>query len=232
MKETIYTIPINEVFSEKCGCPLCALERRTETKTLDYIMGAAMMEPDVREKTNEQGFCRRHLEDMTRRKNRLGLALMLESHFDELKKDMADPPLAGVTGGRGKKACERIARLEKSCYVCSRVEYSLSRMFDNAALLWEEEKEFASKLKAQPYFCLPHFRRYAEAGRKNVSKKRFSDFWSDLSGVEFAYFDELRHDVSWFAKKFDYRYENEPWGNAKDAIERAVKLLGDGENDG
>ena len=234
MLEKIYTIPINEAF-DACaadrakGCPFCALKQRLENDELELILGASMMEPDVRIKTNDQGFCRRHLDEMTRRRNRLGLALMLESHLDELKKDMADPALSGITGGKGKKACERIARLEKSCYVCARAENSLSHMFENAALLWETEREFAAKLKAQPYFCLPHYRRFIEAGRENISKKRFSDFYADLSGVELSYFDELREDVSLFAKKFDYRYENEPWGNAKDAIERAVRFLGDSD---
>ena len=39
-----------------------------------------------------------------------------------------------------------------------------------------------------------------------------------------TYFDSLREDVSWFCKKFDYRYDKEPWGNAKDAVERAIKF--------
>ena len=43
--------------------------------------------------------------------------------------------------------------------------------------------------------------------------------------MENAYFDKLRADVSWFCKKFDYRYENEPWGDAKDAPERAKVFL-------
>ena len=30
MKETIYTIPINEAFEVKCGCPLCTLRRKLE----------------------------------------------------------------------------------------------------------------------------------------------------------------------------------------------------------
>ena len=232
MLEKIYTIPINEAFDECAadhakGCPFCALKERLENDELELILGASMMEPDVRIKTNEQGFCRRHLTEMTVRKNRLGLALILESHLNGLREDMTDPGLAGLTGGKGKKACERIGRLEKSCYVCSRAEASLAHMFDNAAALWEAEREFAAKLKAQPYFCLPHYRRFIEAARANVSKKRFADFYSDLSGVELAYFDELRGDVSWFVKKFDYRYDKEPWGNAKDSIERAVKFLGD-----
>lgn len=232
MLEKIYTIPVNEAFDASAadpslGCPFCALKRRLENDQLELILGASMMEPDVRIKTNEQGFCHRHLEDMTHRKNRLGLALMLESHFDQLRDEITDKGLSSIGPGKGKKACARIAELEKSCYVCARVEDSLSHMFDNAALLWETEREFVAKLKNQPWFCLPHYRRFIENARANLPKKRFPDFCDDLSAVELKYMDELRADISWFCKKFDYRYENEPWGNAKDAVERADKFLGE-----
>ena len=60
MKETIYTIPINEAFEKRCGCPLCTLRRKLEHDSLDYILGAAMMEPDVRTETNKSGFCAQH----------------------------------------------------------------------------------------------------------------------------------------------------------------------------
>ena len=39
------------------------------------------------------------------------------------------------------------------------------------------------------------------------------------------YLAELQKDVSWFCKKFDYRYDEEPWYNSKDAVERAFKFL-------
>ena len=35
----------------------------------------------------------------------------------------------------------------------------------------------------------------------------------------------LTDDVSWFCKKFDYRYDAEPWYNSKDAVERAIKFI-------
>ena len=40
-----------------------------------------------------------------------------------------------------------------------------------------------------------------------------------------SYLQKLRGDVSWFCKKFDYRYDEEPWYDAKDAIERTVAFL-------
>ena len=81
MRESILTIPVNEIFEPKCGCPICTMRDMLEQRTVDYIMGAAMMEPDVRIETNRQGFCKTHLEQMRACKNRLSLALMLQTHL-------------------------------------------------------------------------------------------------------------------------------------------------------
>ena len=64
--------------------------------------------------------------------------------------------------------------------------------------------------------------RFAE---NKLDKKKFKDFYDDISEVESAYFEKILKDVSWFCKKFDYRYDSEPWYDSKDAIERAIKLL-------
>ncbi len=60
MRESILTIPINEVFEPREGCPICAMRNTVEQHICEYIMGAAMMEPDVREETNALGFCHTH----------------------------------------------------------------------------------------------------------------------------------------------------------------------------
>lgn len=86
MAEQIYTIPINEAFEEIGGCPLCRMKKKLERESLEYVMGAAMMDPDVRIRTNRLGFCRGHYDDMIAMKNRLSLTLMLESHLDEVMK--------------------------------------------------------------------------------------------------------------------------------------------------
>ena len=227
MIETIYTIPVNEAFDacrddQTKGCPICVLRKRLEDDELEIIMGAAMMEPDIRIQTNEKGFCGRHFDMMLERNNRLGLSLILESHLAEIRK-MTEP--GGFLGSRTNAIPEKLESLEKSCYVCDRINLSLGKMVANAVYLWDTEKDFQDKLKAQPYFCLPHLRAMLNAGKNYINKKRFPDFQQDILKVVNKYFDELSHDVSWFCKKFDYRYEDEPWGNAKDAPERAVTFL-------
>ena len=63
------------------------------------------------------------------------------------------------------------------------------------------------------------------AGQREIGKKNFPAFYKAVAAVSNAYFDSLREDIGWFVKKFDYRYDAEPWGNAKDACERAIRFL-------
>ena len=224
--EQIYTIPVNEAFEASaedhaCGCPMCAIYRKLEENELDLILGASMMEPDVRIKANEQGFCRTHYDMMFVRKNRLGMALTLESHLEELKADIKN----GVFGTPGAKPVRRIGELEASCYVCRRIEYHFEHMIETAVLLWDKDEDFPKKLDAQPYFCLPHYRMLLEYAQKRLGKKKLPLFVSACDKVVNGYLDTLSEDVSWFCKKFDYRYDAEPWYNSKDAVERSIKFL-------
>ena len=59
----------------------------------------------------------------------------------------------------------------------------------------------------------------------SCGKKKQPEFAAACAKVVEGYFDELQKDVSWFCKKFDYRYAEEPWYNSKDAVERAFKFL-------
>lgn len=217
--EKIYTIPVNEAF-DACaedktkGCPFCELVRKQQENELDLILGASMMEPDVRIKTNEMGFCDKHFSMMLKRKNRLGLALMLESHLDQVKKE-----------SKGFGAMKKIEKINNSCYVCSRINYHVDRMFETAVWLYDTDRAFEDKIKNQTYFCMHHYHKFLQVGKDELSRKKYPDFERLVSKVNETYLEELRNDVSWFCKKFDYRYDEEPWGNAKDSPERAIKFL-------
>ena len=225
--EQIYTIPVNEAFEasaadKSCGCPFCALYNKLENDELELILGASMMEPDVRIRTNKTGFCRTHYDMMFVRKNRLGMALTLESHLDQLKKELRD---TGLGGGTGSKPIKRIGELENTCYVCERIEFNFEHMIETAVLLWNTDPDFPAKLKAQPYFCLPHYKKFLQYGQSKLPKKRVSEFAREVEAIEEKYLDELKDDISWFCKKFDYRYNEEPWYNSKDSVERSIKFL-------
>ena len=86
MKEQIYTIPVNEVYDTDCECPLCELEKKLEKETLDYTLGAAMMEPEFRMESNEKGFCNHHYSMLFGMSNKLALSLVLDTHLEEIRK--------------------------------------------------------------------------------------------------------------------------------------------------
>lgn len=232
--EQIYTIPVNEAFDlvgekPECGCPFCVLYRRLQEDELDIILGASMMEPDIRIKTNEQGFCLDHYGMMLGRKRMLGMGLMLESHLAEVKKRLDGPTLFG---NKRDAAVKSLGELECDCYVCGRIKKNLDAMTATAVYLWETDMDFRKKFAAAPYFCLPHYRAMLDYASKKMSKRIYPDFYSDAHAIQEKYITELNADVSWFCKKFDYRYDEEPWYNSKDSVQRAVKFLsGDPKGD-
>jgi len=228
--EQIYTIPVNEAFDASaadhaCGCPMCALYNKLEENELDLILGASMMEPDVRIQTNKEGFCRTHYDMMFVRKNRLGMALTLESHLKELGDDLKAGLLGTVMGKAEARPVKRIKALEGSCYVCRRIDFHFQHMAETVIYLYDTKEEFRKKLAAQPYFCLPHYRMLLERGDVRLGKKQMAEFTDVMQKIELGYLAQLTEDVSWFCKKFDYRYDAEPWKNSKDSVERAIKFL-------
>lgn len=224
MKEHIYTIPVTEAFSDQNGrCPFCALAEKLERDELDLILGASMMEPDVRSETNDKGFCPRHFRKMFGMKNRLGLALMLESHLESLKKEVKTGNI--FSRDIAAKGVERIDRLSHTCYVCERIEDKLAKMFTTAAYLYDEEKDFRASFEGVRSFCLPHYREYMLAAKRVLGKDGYADLVRAANGKVTAYLDSLKDDISLFCKKFDYRFDDLPWGESKDSVERSIKFL-------
>ena len=131
MRESILTIPINEIFEPKEGCPVCRMRDILEKRTVEYIMGAAMMEPDVRIETNKLGFCYTHFSQMLKQKNRLSLALMLQTHIETLNRDALAK--RSILEPRAKKQKSLLKQTE-SCFVCSKVEWAMQRLLTTCLL--------------------------------------------------------------------------------------------------
>ncbi len=228
--EQIYTIPVNEAF-EKCaddgGCPFCQLEEQLEANETELILGASMMEPDVRKKTNETGFCREHFKKMFAAGNKLPLALILESHLKEVGSMLAAPGIMpAASGGASAKKLSDVCR---SCYICSRMEYNFSRMVDTASYLWETDEDFRQKCRKQSGYCMPHAARYLSCAKARMKSKTFADFYRILYATQSKHMEGVSDKLSRFVRSFDYRYANEPIDDAREAVEKTIELIS-GEN--
>ena len=225
MREDITSIPVTEVFEPRDGCPICRMRNMLEERVVEYITGAAMMEPDVRVETNKLGFCLPHYEMMLKKRNRLGVALMLESHLEEMEKQVfAGLPLVGKSA---QKQAKSASKATQTCFVCRQVDWAMERMLATVCRLWESERDFRRLFEEQPALCLPHFTQLSEKAQVGMSKKNAPEFIKAASALCRGYFTELRGDVSHFCRMFDYRNSGEDadWGNSRDAVERAIWWL-------
>lgn len=220
MKESIYTIPISEVFEPKCGCPLCSLNTKLESRWVEYITGAAMMEPDVRTETNKHGFCSRHFDMMLLQRNRLSVALMLQSRLEYIGQTLCEPPAHGVF--TAKAAATQV----DSCFICQKLNGEFSRICGNIAALWARDADFQSLYSQQEYLCYPHYRMLWQASAK-LRAPQAKAFLRESAALTLKKLLPLKENVDSFCNLFDYRNagSQRPDKQISGAIEAAICYL-------
>lgn len=225
MRDNIYTIPVSEVFEPKCGCPICRLRDTLENRCVEYIMGAAMMEPDIRIETNRLGFCTDHFEMMLGQKNRLSLALMLESHLKELRKGKYRDIVLKAEAKPRKRA--EMGTVNDSCFVCSQIESAMGGMLNTVMKQWERDADFRKLFGEQEYICLPHAEKLLTVAHDTLGRKEYPPFKELVLSLLDKHLESVGADVSHFCKMFDYRNAgpNADWGNSRNSIERAILAL-------
>lgn len=224
MKENICTIPINDIFKPKDGCPMCRMERMLEEQYIEFITGDAMMEPNIRIETNKKGFCPDHFQKMISFGKKLPNALMLETHLQEyIDKCFSKPP----KGKPDKKQLETLDNLQSTCYVCDRIEQDMYHLMSTVFVQWQKDAEFKELYKSQPYICLKHYSFILKASqaKNGIPAKMMSEFYADTYSLTQKYMKELKSDITHFCSMYDYRNRGGDWGNSKDAIERSVEFL-------
>ena len=226
MRESLCSIPISEVLEKKRGCPICTMHRILEERMVEYITGAAMMEPDVRCETNRKGFCHTHFEEMLKKRNRLSVALILESHLKEVRQQIFKKAKRPFVKGDAKKQATEANRMVTDCFVCDKIEWAMERQIATLCRLYGEQSEVRALFAEQEGLCLPHYARLTAQSDK-VSKRYHDEFLADCKALALQTLDTLEEDVSHFCKMFDYRNsgENADIKNAKDSLERAVLFL-------
>lgn len=230
MKEQLYTIPVTDAFHSDCECPLCKMKHELERNAIEYTMGPSYMEDDNRAMTDEMGFCEKHIQALYGEKNRLGLALMLSTHMmkvtGDLKKLSENPVINGKSLLKKKPDSsplrEYVDKLSQTCFICSRINRTFDRYIDTIFHLYKKDSSFSETIRSSKGFCTCHYALLFDRAGDFLTKEQASAFIKDINTVYFDNMERMQEDIEWFINKFDYRYQNEPWKNAKDALPRAV----------
>ena len=212
MKYHIDTIPIWDAAKLEGECLLCALERRTELGEAERYLGASVMEPDVRIRVNQRGFCRKH-----------------HAMLFTMSGQLAGAGFGDRLNGKAKAAREsitaearKIQQMAGTCVMCDTISDNMLRYLHTFFHLYQSDGEFKRRFLEGKGLCIPHLGQLIEVAAEELGTRELGEFVQALARTEKQNLDRIQEDISWFIKKFDYRYEKEDWKNSRDAVERTV----------
>ena len=81
MKIVLETIPVWDAFRASDECPVCTLMEKAEKDALSYYLSSAIMTPEVRVETNENGFCPYHFILLSKEGKPQSLALLMDTYY-------------------------------------------------------------------------------------------------------------------------------------------------------
>lgn len=123
------------------------------------------------------------------------------------------------------KLASMLTQMENSCTVCSRLDYTMDRYLDVIMYLWSNEADFRKIFSEKKGFCLVHLDMLLAAAEKYLKTAESKKFLSLLMQQEIEHLERIEQELEWFTKKFDYRNNDAPWGNSKDALPRSIQKL-------
>ncbi len=239
MKEKIYTIPVNEAFDEDCECPLCFLYKKLENEAVEYALGAAMMEPDYRLLSNDKGYCQKHYSMLFQKPNKLSLALVLDTHLEEIRKKISSlsKNLDNIRTEKKQffsknKNTNPLSDFDKTlsdihddCVICDKINHTLKRYIEVIFYLWKNDSEFKKKVLNSKGVCIPHLKELTDASFKYLSRDEAAEFSKLLYDKEISELERIQNDIHKFTLKFDYRNKDMEWGTSIDAPIRTIEKI-------
>ncbi len=232
MKETIYTIPVNEVFSEDCFCPFCKLYKRLDEEEIRYALGPAMMEPDYRAVTNEKGFCTYHIKELNSLPRALAMSLVLQSHFKNVKHYLCNdflPKKKSLFSNKKDTAKEEyigeIDKINHDCAICSKIERHFLRYIDTFIDMVKKDDGFLKRVSEGSGFCMPHYELVLKAADKKLSPKDYERIITPIRAAQIRKLEKYEKDIDIFVESFDHRNAGKPCEAPADTVIKSSYLL-------
>lgn len=101
----------------------------------------------------------------------------------------------------------------------------MERYLDVIMYLWSKEADFRKVFTEKKGFCLIHLNMLIAAAEKYLNAAENKKFLSLLMQQQIEHLERIEQELEWFTKKFDYRNNDAPWGNSKDALPRSIQKL-------
>ena len=234
MRYHIDTIPLWDSMRENTCC-LCGLSTHLEESEVTRFLGGSVMDPDTRVRVNERGFCQRHQRLLYERQNRLGHALMMQSHLHETRQEVlkaletiAQDSSGGLfkkkKGGARQEAIEKLQTMSCSCILCDSMEENLQRYRYTLLHLYRTDTAFRKEYQKKGLClrCLPPVLKMAQ---EEYSEADFVSLVRDSMQALSDSTAQDEKDIYAFTLLFDYRNAGKTLEGSKGALERTVNRL-------
>ncbi len=231
MKETIYTIPINEAFNTNSFCPFCHMHKSLEEDAISYTLGPAMMEVDFREITNEKGFCQKHVRELGAQSKALPLSLVFDSHLSTIE-ELLNVDFSASSGLIFKKKEDKkhsfafsMEHISSSCAVCSRIENTFSHYIKSFFYMLKKEKGFFDRVLVSDGFCMEHFAYLCSMAADLLSDAEYKNLFVPIIELQKERVKEYHAHIKEFSQNFDYRNVGKKMDFPKDILHKTSTLL-------
>jgi len=227
---------VHDAYRQDGECPLCLLEASAEGALLKSFQHARGMEPEVRVRTNREGFCAGHLRRLYAGESKLGLGLVAHTRLLHL---LAEVEAALDTAGRaaaGRDAKRQAARaaaglsqLGASCYICGLLRQDRERWIFTILYLWTKDPDFRPVYRASRGFCIPHFAAMTAEAARSMRAERLREWLAESGALLRASLAALDHDLLAFTQLHQAGNRGLGTEAERTALARTLQKLAGGE---
>lgn len=221
--------PLYEAYEKKNKeCKLCTLVKLREEKYVKSVLdGELLIKPDFRNELIRGSFCTRHLEKLSAIRDKLGLALLLESCLQKQVQGVSGGPKPGLkvwfyNALRHPQTDQ--GQTKNACSICSYLLTVDKENADKLLTLLIHDSAFRH-LFNENYTLLCH-RHYTDIlSFRNHKKRTFGHAVRGVIKLQTEALEKVQRDLSWFIQKFNYSNREMPWYDAKDSLQRVIDYL-------
>ena len=91
--------------------------------------------------------------------------------------------------------------------------------------LYANDAAFRQVFQQSKGVCLKDAALLLRMAANQLNAREQADFAADMEKLTDDSLSRVADELEWFTLKFDYRNADKPWGNSRDALERAVTKL-------
>jgi len=223
---------VHDAYAGGGECPLCTLREGAEETYLRSFQHSRVMEPGVRVKTNESGFCPDHYRKLYGRENKLGLGLVVHTHLQkklpELSAAFKAIRAAGRKGRKFDDAAASLSRLQDRCFICDLLEMDEDRYAFTILYLWSKDADFMPIFRSSNGFCLRHFLSILAKARAMLRADRLERWLEDVVSLMTESLEHLERDLEAFTQLHHDAHKGLGTEQERTALARTLQKLAGG----